>query len=113
MNNILNLLVSGLILGALYAIMALGLTIIYGVSRVFNFAHGIIAVIGGYIGWFAITKLGLGFIPGMLISLMFLLIFGWLVYRFFIRPLFNKPNWVIATILFTLGLGILLENVLL
>jgi branched-chain amino acid transport system permease protein len=111
MESLVNALVSGLISGSLYAIMALGLTIIYGVSRVFNFGHGVVAVIGAYITWLFLTSLGVGLIPGTLISLLIMLLFGWVLYRLTISPLLKKPNWEFSTVLFMLGLGILLENV--
>ncbi len=113
MNALLNALLSGIITGSLYAIMALGMTIIYGVSRIFNFAHGVIAVAGGYVAWYLLTGLGMGLIPSALIVALVMGGFGWLVYRAFVGSLLRKANWEIATILFTLGFGILLENVLL
>jgi branched-chain amino acid transport system permease protein len=93
--------------------MALGLTIIYGVSRVFNFGHGVVAVIGAYITWLLLTAAGVGLLPAILISLIFMFLFGVLMYRFAINPLLKKPNWEFSTVLFMLGAGILLENVVL
>jgi branched-chain amino acid transport system permease protein len=93
--------------------MALGLTIIYGVSRVFNFGHGVVAVIGAYVTWMLFSSTGIGFLPSLLLSLVFMFIFGILVYRLAIDPLLHKPNWEFSTVLFMLGAGILLENVVL
>ena len=67
---------SGLISGSLYATMALGLTIVYGVIHVFNFGHGIVAVLGGYFTWLFLTKIGLGLIPSILIALVIMFFFG-------------------------------------
>jgi branched-chain amino acid transport system permease protein len=91
--------------------MALGLTIIYGVSRVFNFGHGIVAVIGAYITWLFLTSVGTPLVPGLLVALVIMTLFGWVLYRLTISPLLKKPNWEFSTVLFMLGLGILLENV--
>jgi branched-chain amino acid transport system permease protein len=113
MDRFLNALASGVISGSLYAIMALGLSIIYGVSRVFNFAHGVVALIGGYLTWMFLTRLGLGLFPSMVLALLILFLAGWLLYHATIRGLLRKPNWEFSTVLFLLGLGILLENVLL
>lgn len=113
MENFVNALISGLISGSLYAAMALGLTIIYGVSRVFNFGHGVIAVIGAYLTWYLLSALGVPFLPATLLSMAFMALFGWLLYRFTISPLLKKPNWEFSTVLFMLGAGILLENVVL
>lgn len=106
-----NALVSGLISASLYAIMALGLTIIYGVSRVFNFGHGIVAVVGAYITWLFLTDVGIGLVPSVLVSLLIMLVFGWVLYRLTISPLLKKPDWEFSTVLFMLGVGILLENI--
>jgi len=114
MDSFLNAIVSGLISGSLYAATALGLTIIYGVSRVFNFGHGIVAVMGAYLAWMILSGGGqLNMLLGILVSLVVLYVFGTLVYRFTISPLMKKPAWDISTVLFLLGGGILLENVLL
>lgn len=113
METILNTLVSGLISGSLYAAMALGLTIIYGVSRVFNFGHGVVALIGAYLTWLALDSLGVSFLPATLAALVIMFLFGVGMYQFAINPLLKKPNWEFSTVLFMLGAGILLENVIL
>ncbi len=109
MDAFLNSAVSGLILGSLYAIMAMGLTVVYGVSHVFNFAHGHVAVIGAYLTWFLMTRLGLGLAPGIVVTLAFMVAFGWVLYRWSIRYLLRRKEWAFGTLLFTLGLAILLE----
>lgn len=111
MESLVNALVSGLISGSLYAIMAMGLTIIYGVSRVFNFGHGIVAVVGAYITWLCLTSFDIGLVPSVLVSLPVMLVFGWVLYRLTISSLLKKPDWEFSTVLFMLGLGILLENI--
>jgi branched-chain amino acid transport system permease protein len=114
MNSFINAIISGLISGSLYAATALGLTIVYGVSRVFNFAHGIVAVMGAYLAWTLLSSGGqLNLLLGIMVSLVVMYVFGALVYRFTINPLMKKPGWDISTVLFLLGGGILLENVLL
>ncbi|MBN2051825.1 MAG: branched-chain amino acid ABC transporter permease [Spirochaetales bacterium] len=113
MESILNALVSGFVSGSLYAIMALGLTIIYGISRVFNFGHGIVAVLGGYLAWTFFTRASLPFVVSLLFMLPVMYLLGWLVYRYAIRGLMKKPNADFSTVLFMLGLGIMLENIIL
>jgi branched-chain amino acid transport system permease protein len=114
MNSFLNAIISGITSGSLYAATALGLTIIYGVSRVFNFAHGVVAVMGAYLAWTLLSSGGqLNLLLGILVSLFVMYIFGFLVYRFTMNPLMKKPGWDISTVLFLLGGGILLENILL
>ena len=101
---------SGLISGALYAAMALGLTIIYGVIHVFNFAHGIVAVLGAYATWLALTQVGISMGPSILAACVVMFFFGLLIYKLAIYPLLRKPNWEFSTIIFFLGFGIFLEN---
>lgn len=93
--------------------MALGLTIIYGVIHVFNFGHGIVAVLGGYFTWLFLTKVGLGLIPSILIALVMMFFFGLVLFKATINPLLKTPNWEFSTIIFLLGMGILLENLIL
>ncbi|MCK4789825.1 MAG: branched-chain amino acid ABC transporter permease [Desulfobacteraceae bacterium] len=90
--------------------MALGLTIIYGVIHVFNFGHGIVAVLGGYFTWLFLTKVGLGLIPSILIAFVMMFFFGLVLFKATINPLLKTPNWEFSTIIFLLGMGILLEN---
>ena len=116
MESFANAIVSGLISGSLYAAMALGLTIIYGISRVFNFGHGVVALVGAYVAWLFVqdaTSAGLPLLVGMLVSVVALFAFGMILYQLAIKPLMKKPNWEISTVLFMLGMGILLENVIL
>ena len=91
--------------------MALGLTIIYGVIHVFNWAHGIVAVLGAYVTWLFLTKLGIGLVPSILTSMIIMFFFGLLIYKATIQPLLRKPNWEFSTIIFFLGFGIFLENI--
>ncbi len=108
--DFVNALVSGLISGSLYASMALGLTIIYGVIHVFNFGHGIVAVLGGYFAWLFLTKLNFGLVPSIICSLLVMFVFGWTLFKTTINPLLKTPSWEFSTIIFLLGMGILLEN---
>jgi branched-chain amino acid transport system permease protein len=90
--------------------MALGLSIIYGVIHVFNFGHGIVAVLGGYFTWLFLTKVGLGLIPSIFIALVIMFFFGLILFKATINPLLKTPNWEFSSIIFLLGMGILLEN---
>ena len=90
--------------------MALGLTIIYGVIHVFNFGHGIVAVLGGYFAWLFLTKTGIGLIPSIFCSLIIMFFLGWILFKMTINRLLKTPTWEFSTIIFLLGMGILLEN---
>lgn len=116
MESFVSAIISGLISGSLYAAMALGLTIIYGISRVFNFGHGVVALVGAYIAWLFVQNATLAGVPllmGILVSMVVMFILGYFIYLLAIGPLMKKPNWEISTVLFMLGLGIMLENIIL
>jgi branched-chain amino acid transport system permease protein len=116
MNSFLASATSGFIVGSLYATMAIGLTIMYGVSHVFNFAHGHVAVIGAYITWLVVglgVGLGMGLLGGFAGAIVFMIIFGLLLYKLCIRYLLKRKGADFATLLFTLGLAIFLEFLLL
>ena len=100
----------GIISGSLYAAMALGLTIIYGVIHVFNFGHGIVAVLGAYFTWLFLTWLGFPILLSIPAACVIMFFLGLLIYKLTIRPLLKKPNWEFSTIIFLLGFGIFLEN---
>jgi branched-chain amino acid transport system permease protein len=108
-----NSVTSGLIVGSLYAIMAIGLTVVYGVSHVFNFAHGHVAVLGGYIAWLVMLQVGVPLGIGVLVTVLAMVVFGWTLYMLPIRSLLGRPQWAFGTLLFTLGFAILMEWALL
>lgn len=100
---------SGIMIGSLYATMAIGLTVVYGVSRVFNFAHGHIAVLGGYVCWLVAVSVGAGLALGVGATIVAMALFGWLVYQFTIRILMKRDEWSFSTLVLTLGMAILIE----
>jgi branched-chain amino acid transport system permease protein len=102
-----------MISGSLYACMALGLTIVYGVTHIFNFGHGIVAVSGGYFTWWFLSTTGLGLIPSIALALVCMFVIGLVLYKFTLSPMLKTPNWEFSVIIFLLGLGILWENLLL
>ena len=95
--------------GGLYATMAIGLTVIYGVSHVFNFAHGHVAVLGAYVAWLAITTLNAPLGVAIAATVVVMAVFGWVLYQLTIRSLLKRAEWGFATLLFTLGAAILME----
>src|SRR5437588_6930054 len=109
MTTVGQLVLSGLLVGGIYALMSLGLTLVFGVLRVVNFAHGEFLMIAMYGAW-AMTKLvgtnpyigALAVVPGMFL-------FGAVVHWFIIRPGLDKPHLVI--VFATMGLSILMQNV--
>lgn len=111
-------LVSGLTLGSLYALLALGYTMVYGVLKLLNFAHGDVYMVGAYIGYFVLTALGGSLSPVLPLVPLLLLMFaaamigcgllGIVIERFAYRPLRNAPR--IAPLLSALGVSFFLEQ---
>ena len=69
MDQFLQQIVNGISLGSIYALIALGYTMIYGIIKLINFAHGDIYMIGAYIGFAATTYTNLGFFPALIIAM--------------------------------------------
>ncbi|KGM42944.1 hypothetical protein JY97_10525 [Alkalispirochaeta odontotermitis] len=110
MREIVNILVSGTISGSLYAIMTVGLTLVYGVIRLFNFGHGLIAILGGYFTWFFLTQAGLPMPLAILVSCAIMYGLGLLLFNTTLKRLMQNPKWDMACIFFLIGVGLVLEN---
>jgi branched-chain amino acid transport system permease protein len=108
MDLFLQFLVNGLVTGSFYALSALGLTLIFGLMRVVNFAHGEFYMLGGVLGWFVTSRLGLDFVSGMLLVAVVMATFGWLVDRMLIERVRDQGEE--PGILLTIGLAIFLAN---
>ncbi|EHN63048.1 UNVERIFIED_CONTAM: branched-chain amino acid ABC transporter permease [Comamonas sp. A-3] len=108
MELLLQYLANGLVTGSFYALSALGLTLILGLMRVVNFAHGELYMLGGVMGWWATTRLGLDFFSGLALVAVVMGIFGWLIDRFLIERIRNQGEE--PGILLTIGLSIFLAN---
>ena len=108
MQEILQQLINGISLGSIYALIALGYTMIYGIIKLINFAHGDIYMVGAYLGFYAIT-LGIPVLPAILISMAVTSLLGVLVERFAYRPLRHAPR--ISVLITAIGMSFLLEYV--
>ena len=100
--------VNGLTNGVFYAVSALGLTLIFGLMRLVNFAHGEFYMIGGLLGWALTERLELDFYSGLLLTMLIIAAAAWLIDRFLIervRGLGEEPG-----VLLTIGLSIFLAN---
>ena len=101
--NFVSQLFNGLVLGALLALMASGLTIIYGTLGVLNLAHGAMFMLGGYAGWVAYSYTG-SFIAAVIAGSLFVMLVGVIVERGIIRYFYRRPHE--DQLLVTFGLGI-------
>lgn len=100
-------LINGVSLGSIYALIALGYTMIYGIMKLINFAHGDIYMLGAYFGYWAITRLGLSFLPAIILAMLGAAIVGIIVERLAYRPMRNAPR--IAILITAIGVSFLLE----
>ena len=104
----LQFIVNGLVNGTFYALSALGLTLIFGLMRLVNFAHGEFYMIGGLLGWIVTQQLGLNFFAGLALVILVMAAFGWVLDRFLIERIRDKgPE---PGILLTIGMSIFLAN---
>lgn len=70
MDQIIQQLINGISLGSIYALIALGYTMVYGIINLINFAHGEIYMIGAYVGYALTTFFGFGFFPALILSML-------------------------------------------
>ncbi len=101
-------LVNGISLGSIYALIALGYTMVYGIVKLINFAHGDVFMVGAFIGFYAITILDLSFFPALLLAMAACAIFGVLIERIAYKPLRNATR--IAALITAIGVSLLIEN---
>ena len=104
--QILQQLINGISLGSIYALIALGYTMIYGIIKLINFAHGDIYMVGAYLGFYAIT-LGIPIVPAILISMAVTSCLGVVVERLAYRPLRHAPR--ISVLITAIGMSFFLE----
>jgi branched-chain amino acid transport system permease protein len=101
------LVLNGLIVGALYGVVAMSFVLIYKASQVVNFAQGEFLLVGAWVCWWMLTTWQLPFWAGFLITLAFMTLFGILLQIIVLRPLIGEP--VISVIMATVGLSIFFQ----
>ena len=107
MQLFLQQLINGLSLGSIYALIALGYTMVYGIIKLINFAHGDIYMLGAFIGFFAVTSLGLGLVPALIIAMLSCAIIGVVIERIAYKPLRNATR--IAALITAIGVSYFIE----
>lgn len=100
-------LVNGISLGSIYALIALGYTMVYGIIKLINFAHGDVFMIGAFIGFYAIAQWELGFFPALLLAMAVCAVFGVLIERIAYKRLRNATR--IAALITAIGVSLLIE----
>ena len=110
--EIIDVIISGLTNGSVYALMAVGLTLVYGVTKAFNFAYGSFFNLGGYLAWMLINLVGLagGYFSIFIavIPIMFLLGYG--LEKTLVAPLRKREEWEMKVMMMTLGLSLFMDN---
>ena len=101
--------INGLVVGNIYALLAVGLALIYGVSHLINFAHGSIYMVGAYVGWLCVTYLGTPLVLTLALVVAGCGLLGMLIERVALRPLQGSAR--IAPLLSTIGVGLVLDQV--
>ena len=110
MDTLLTTLVSGLVLGSLYALMASGLSLVWTTLGVFNFAHGALMMIGAFIAWTISEAAGAGPFAGVLGGALGAGLVGIAIERLVIRPFYANRNMLLVTAMTTLAVTIILER---
>ena len=105
--QLLQQLINGVSMGSIYALIALGYTMIYGLIKLINFAHGDIYMVGAYIGFFAITKTNFSIVPAILMSMVVTGLLGMLVEKLAYKPLRHAPR--ISVLITAIGVSFFLE----
>ena len=110
-NRMEQIIANGLYLGAQYALIALGLTLIFSLMNVLNFAHGQMYVLGGFVTYTFVSQLGLPYIMGLFASAITLAIVGALIEKFLFRPVIAKSQREESTMLLAAGIAFFLDAV--
>ncbi len=101
-------LINGIGLGSVYAIIALGYTMVYGIAKMLNFAHGDIIMVGAYICFFAVSSFALPPLVGVLLAMLVCTVLGVVIERLAYKPLRQAPS--LAVLITAIGMSYLLQN---
>lgn len=106
--SFLTYLINGISLGSVYSIIALGYTMVYGIAKMLNFAHGDVIMVGGFIIFTMMSTIGLNPILAVLISIILCTILGITIERIAYKPLRRAPS--LAVLITAIGVSYLLQN---
>lgn len=107
----MTILVYGAVISAVYALLAVGFTLIFGVARILNLAHGAFYALGAYTVYVLTAFAGFPLAVAAICSVLFVAIFGIALERFLVRPL--RPQGSLAILMITLAVGLMVEQILL
>ncbi|MCI6042983.1 branched-chain amino acid ABC transporter permease [bacterium] len=108
--SFISYLINGISLGSVYAIIALGYTMVYGIAKMLNFAHGDVIMIGGYVVLVAMTSMGIPSIAAVLLAVVVCTLLGVVIERVAYKPLRNASS-NLAVLITAIGVSYLLQNI--
>mgnify|MGYP001807128816 CR=1 FL=1 len=106
--TILQPLISGVLTGGVYALAGIGMSLVFGVMNISNFAHGDLMMLGMYLAYFAVTLLGVDPFVSLVMIIPIAFVFGYLLEKGFIHRVMHHPHQ--NQILLTVGLGLIMSN---
>jgi branched-subunit amino acid ABC-type transport system permease component len=111
-SEVVQAIVSGLVLGSIYALMTVGFTLVYGTLRTLNMAHGVMVMVGGFVAWVAFDKAGIDPWASLLLAFAFTFVLGMAVQRIAVQPLIGRVgvDLEMAGFIATLAVAIILQN---
>ncbi len=110
---ILQSLVSGILMGGIYALIGVGFSLTWGVMRVINIAHAAFGVLGAYIAYWLLNKLNIDPLLSLGVTLPCFFFGGMAIHRAFIAPLVRAKEMIVSSMVLTFGLAIIVENIML
>ena len=105
---LLGYIINGISLGSVYAIIALGYTMVYGIAKMLNFAHGDVIMVGGYVCFYAVYSFGLPWPIGLLLAIVACTVLGIVIERLAYKPLRAAPS--LAVLITAIGMSYFLQN---
>ena len=108
LDSMLGQLLLGLVNGSFYAMLSLGLAVIFGLLNIVNFAHGALYMMGAYVGWIALTYLGIGYWWSLLLAPLLVGGFGMLIERTLLQWLYKLDH--LYSLLLTFGISLIIEG---
>lgn len=110
--ELIDVIISGLTNGSVYALMAVGLTLVYGVTKAFNFAYGSFFNLGGYLAWLMIPIVGVvgGYVSIFIAVIPIMFLVGYGLEKSLVAPLRKRSEWEMKVMMMTLGLALFMDN---
>ena len=111
--EITDVLIDGLSTGSVYALMAVGMTLVYGVTKAFNFAYGDFFNMGGYFAWILMFGIGFqfgGYVTVLIVVMPLMFLVGYALEKLMVAPLRKRADWENKVMMLTLGLALFLTS---